>query len=338
MPSVATPQEAEAARRAAAQAAAKAEAKADHFMSSATAQITPLLLVKSSPVILQLEADAARREAEADAAAAARCGSIFNAAKFGNLPAGELARLLLEHQASITAKDNKGPGAQDAAPPVRILPRFPERYTPLDWASHRGHNKVAQILKAAVFPKVSPPRSREQRPSPLGRPPGSTQSAARGDDNIFRAARDGNLPAVRGILRQCPAAVHETLTFRRAPRRELLRERRAPSAAVRGRTPLHYAALYGHAAVVRLLLEHRASLEATDWHGPGPRKGGRPDAVGLGERTGPHRSGADPAGCGVSAAALGDLVAAANIGGGRCPWRSPRPEDVKSRGRHGAVG
>eukprot|EP00438_Fugacium_kawagutii_P007049 Skav220578 [mRNA] locus=scaffold145:186836:187093:- [translate_table: standard] len=30
----------------------------------------------------------------------------------------------------------------------------------------------------------------------------------------------------------------------------------------------------GQAAVVRLLLEHRASLEAKDRYGPGPRKGG----------------------------------------------------------------
>eukprot|EP00438_Fugacium_kawagutii_P007055 Skav220584 [mRNA] locus=scaffold145:302866:304347:- [translate_table: standard] len=40
----------------------------------------------------------------------------------------------------------------------------------------------------------------------------------------------------------------------------------------------------------------------------------REDAVGQGERKPPQRSGADPGGCCVSAAALGDLVAAALLG------------------------
>eukprot|EP00438_Fugacium_kawagutii_P007850 Skav210115 [mRNA] locus=scaffold2194:79043:87475:+ [translate_table: standard] len=78
IPSVATPQEAEAARRAAAQAAAKA--KADHLISAATEQITSAIasLVKSSPILLQAEAEAeaARREAEADAEEARKCWAL----------------------------------------------------------------------------------------------------------------------------------------------------------------------------------------------------------------------------------------------------------------------
>eukprot|EP00438_Fugacium_kawagutii_P007843 Skav210108 [mRNA] locus=scaffold2194:44439:45494:+ [translate_table: standard] len=41
----------------------------------------------------------------------------------------------------------------------------------------------------------------------------------------------------------------------------------------RGDTALHYAAYNGHAAVVHLLLEHRASPEARDGNGAGPQNG-----------------------------------------------------------------
>ncbi len=64
------------------------------------------------------------------------------------------------------------------------------------------------------------------------------------DKEIIRAAKRGDTDSARRLLRQDPALVH-------------VRDRD-------GSTPLHCAAWKGHVAVVRLLLDHGADINATN--------------------------------------------------------------------------
>eukprot|EP00438_Fugacium_kawagutii_P007852 Skav210117 [mRNA] locus=scaffold2194:97997:101519:+ [translate_table: standard] len=190
--------EAEAARRAAAQAAANATAKAVHCMSAATAQITSLLLVKSSPIILQAEEEAeaaARHEAEADTKFARKCWALRS-----------------ESTANLFT-----PCAKDFTCSHIFLQQQ-------NWGDGRCW--------------TLPPR-------------------LAGGDNIFTAAINGNLPAVRHLLRQRPAAVHETSL---------------------GKAPLDYARENRHNEVAQIL---KAAVSRLQRSGPSqlPRWGGRWVAV-----------------------------------------------------------
>ena len=64
------------------------------------------------------------------------------------------------------------------------------------------------------------------------------------DTQIIRAAKRGNADAVRALLRDDPALVH--------------------ARDADGSTPLHCAAWKGHVAVVRVLLEHGADVDAVN--------------------------------------------------------------------------
>eukprot|EP00438_Fugacium_kawagutii_P007855 Skav210120 [mRNA] locus=scaffold2194:171369:178956:+ [translate_table: standard] len=121
IPSVATPQDAEAA------AAAKCWALRGESGK------TPLDWARqggfNDVAEILVTAGAA---AEADAEAARKChDNIFYAARLGNLPAAAVVRLLLEHRASLEARNIAG-------------------QTPLDWARERGHTEVVQILENAA--------------------------------------------------------------------------------------------------------------------------------------------------------------------------------------------
>eukprot|EP00438_Fugacium_kawagutii_P007858 Skav210123 [mRNA] locus=scaffold2194:202880:206551:+ [translate_table: standard] len=124
--------EAEAARHAAAQAAAKAKAKADHFTSAAAAQITTAfaLLVKSSPAISQADAEAARREAEADAEEARKWRQYLQRSR---------ARQPASRAAPAAAAPRSG--ARRARRPTAAV-----RGTPLHRAAFHGHTAVALLL------------------------------------------------------------------------------------------------------------------------------------------------------------------------------------------------
>jgi len=71
--------------------------------------------------------------------------------------------------------------------------------------------------------------------------------APRGNNDIFTAALDGRLGAVRHLLRTVPGAVASEDGF--------------------GVTALHGAADSGRAEICRVLLAARAEMDARDWRG-----------------------------------------------------------------------
>eukprot|EP00438_Fugacium_kawagutii_P007845 Skav210110 [mRNA] locus=scaffold2194:49886:55791:+ [translate_table: standard] len=233
------------------------------------------------------------------------CTPLHLAAVNGHAAAAEL---LLEHRASLEAKDRYGPGPRNggrlhgvglgetpwpqpsgadpggcaASESVAEREQFlTAKWTlvSLDW--NRCHTKL--MVKAL---RTCPAKEAEAARR-------AATHKAKADH--FMSAASAQITTVMTLLVKASPRISQADA-------EAARHAADPDAAaaedclaLRGETPLHFAAHRGHAAVAQLLLEHRASLEARDCNGPGPRKGGRQHTVGRGIARRPRRSGAAPA-------------------------------------------
>eukprot|EP00434_Breviolum_minutum_P030348 symbB.v1.2.026845.t1/scaffold2588.1/size75582/8 len=88
-------------------------------------------------------------------------------------------------------------------------------------------------------------------------------------DDIHRAARDGDVPALRHFLRVDPERVHKKGIFGRRPQR--MAKLLVPLVLrVEGSTPLHLAAGNGRVAAAELLLSKGAAVDAKNDTGKTP--------------------------------------------------------------------
>ena len=92
--------------------------------------------------------------------------------------------------------------------------------------------------------------------------------SSRGYD-IFDAAEEGNVAAVRHFLRAEPGAA--TATNRYGSSAQCATTTPGDRRLFQGRTALHNAAIHGHAAVCRVLLAAGAQIEAKKDYGPAPQ-------------------------------------------------------------------
>jgi ankyrin repeat protein len=168
-------------------------------------------------------------------------GGIFGAVKSGD--AALVKKLVAENPKLVGLKDT-GFGA-----------------TPLHWAALKGHDAVVEALLAAGANASAPNREgetplevaeRAKKASTVailrrGGGTGGTTSL----EGIFAAARDGDVQRVNALITKDPAAVNT-------------------KDARFGATPLHWAALKGHEAVVDLLLANGANPKAVNKDGETP--------------------------------------------------------------------
>jgi ankyrin repeat protein len=167
-------------------------------------------------------------------------GGIFDAVKRGDVPG--VKQLLTEKPDLVNLKDT-GFGA-----------------TPLHWAALKGHDAVVEVLLAAGANATATNRDGEtplqvaERAKRTGavailRRSGGGGGGAAAD--IFDAARSGDVQRVNALVTQDPSVVNA-----KDPRF--------------GATPLHFAALKGHEAVVDLLLASGADPKAVNKDGETP--------------------------------------------------------------------
>lgn len=101
--------------------------------------------------------------------------------------------------------------------------------------------------------------------------------ALRGDRNdqsaICQAALLGDLPAVRGLIRAHPGAVHHTDGEGPVPQSLAAAPSQPRAAAHAGNTVLHSAACNGHLELVELLLTANVPLDVQNSSSRGPRSG-----------------------------------------------------------------
>jgi ankyrin repeat protein len=168
-------------------------------------------------------------------------GGIFAAVKSGDVAA--VKKMVADNPKLVGLKDT-GFGA-----------------TPLHWAALKGHDAVVEVLLAAGANASAPNREGEtplevaERAKRTGAVAILKRAGGGGSapslDGIFAAARDGDVQRVNAMITKDPAVVNT-------------------KDARFGATPLHWAALKGHEAVVDLLMANGASPKAVNKDGETP--------------------------------------------------------------------
>lgn len=178
-----------------------------------------------------------RSAAPAGAGSFAASGGIFEAVKLGDV---EAVRRLLEESPTLVNRGDTGFGA-----------------TPLHWAALRGHEDVARLLldKGADVnvrnndgetPLQVAERAKRSGVVQVLRSRGGEASAG-----IVEAVRAGDLARVQRLLASNPGALNQ-------------------KDAAFGATPLHWAALRGHADVAKFLVAQGADTSAKNKDGETP--------------------------------------------------------------------
>jgi len=187
---------------------------------------------------------------------------FIEAVKRGDM--GTVQRLVAEQPALVNEKDSSY-GA-----------------TALHWAALRGHAGVAQLLlatgaspqaqnKDGETPLQVAERAKKTEVAQVLRGGGGTAAApARaGSGEMTEAVKRGDLARVRDLLAADPALL-------------------AAKDASYGGTPLHWAALRGHAAIVQFLIAQGADTKARNGDGETPldvaRRAGKKDVIALLQR------------------------------------------------------
>jgi ankyrin repeat protein len=187
--------------------------------------------------------------------------AFIEAVKRGDL--GTVQRLVAEQPALVNEKDSSY-GA-----------------TALHWAALRGQLGVAQLLLASgaspqarnkdgETPLQVAERAKKPEVAQLLRGGGAASAPIRaGSGELIEAVKRGDLPRVRELLAADPALL-------------------GAKDASYGGTPLHWAALRGHAAIVQFLLAQGADTKARNGDGETPldvaRRAGKKDVIALLQR------------------------------------------------------